>query len=89
MIGVWLTVSQTITRVYNETGQLLTMRDVMQLGKWGYLVVETSHEHTRVLERSVADYIAARKAARHAPTVRGGPTLPDDIEDDYERERET
>lgn len=61
MTGRWLTVSRTITRIWAETGRLLTGDDVLRLGRrtgaWG-LIVETSHEHTRVLEQSVTDHIA-------------------------------
>ncbi|SET52356.1 hypothetical protein [Nonomuraea wenchangensis] len=92
MKGRWLTVSATITRIWTETGYLLTGDDVLRLGKrkgaWG-LVVETSHEHTRVSEESVDAHIVwlnAPKVAR--PTVGGGPHLPAFIEDEYQRSKD-
>ncbi|MGA4989965.1 hypothetical protein [Nonomuraea bangladeshensis] len=88
----WLTVSATITRIWTETGYLLTADDVLRLGKrigaWG-LVVEHSHEHTRVSEKSVNVHIAwlnAPKVAR--PTVGGGPKLPAFIEDEHRRRKD-
>lgn len=94
MTGRWLTVSRTISRIWTETGRLLSADDVLRLGKrtgaWG-LIVEHSHQHTRVLERSVDDHVAWLNAPVETarPTIRGGPRLPADIEDEYERERNT
>lgn len=93
MTGRWLTVSQTITRIYNATGRLLTAEDVLRLalrsGPDG-LVVAESHEHTRVLEQSVLDYIAER-ARRPVPRDPANPaeslmTAAD--EDEFQRGKE-
>lgn len=93
MTGRWLTVSKTITRIYDATGRLLTARDVLDLGKRSGqrgLVVEQSHEHTRVLEQSVADHLdwlAGRLTPRRADEVEAahggddqtaGPLIPRD-----------
>lgn len=88
MTGRWLTVSKTITRIYEATGRVLTARDVLDLGRRDGvrgLVVESSHEHTRVLERSVVDHLDWLAGG---PTVRGGDPLPLEIEVDYERRKD-
>ncbi|WP_211370557.1 hypothetical protein [Nonomuraea turkmeniaca] len=89
MTGRWLTVSKTITRIYDATGRLLTCRQVLELGKRDGargLIVESSHEHTRVLERSVADHL---EWLASKPSVRGGPALDVTTEDQYRREQGT
>lgn len=88
MTGRWLTVSKTISRIYEDTGCLLTIRDVMNLGRRSGergLIVETSHAHTRVLEQSLTDHLAWLAGK---PSYRGGPRLPDEIEADYERRKD-
>lgn len=93
MTGRWLTVSQTVTRIFNATGRLLTAEDVLRLalrGGPGGLVVAESHEHTRVLEQSVLDYIAAH-ACRPVPRDPDNPaerqmTAAD--EDEFQRGKE-
>ncbi|MEV0382309.1 hypothetical protein [Nonomuraea sp. NPDC050643] len=67
MIGDWMTVNATITRIWTETGVLYGITEVRGLsrrtGRSG-LRVEDSHEHTRVLERSVNDHIAWLNASK-------------------------
>ncbi|MEU6725587.1 hypothetical protein ABZ917_17920 [Nonomuraea wenchangensis] len=92
MNGRWLTVSATIQRIWTETGYLLTADDVLRLGRrtgsWG-LVVEHSHEHTRVLEQSVDDHVEWLNAPK-APRVPvgEGPKLPAFIEDEHRRRKD-
>lgn len=89
MTGRWLTVSKTITRIYDATGRLLTCRQVLELGKRDGvrgLIVDHSHEHTRVLERSLDDHL---NWLAGKPTVGAGPELPAFIEDEHRRGKDT
>ncbi|MEU6709910.1 hypothetical protein ABZ897_00410 [Nonomuraea sp. NPDC046802] len=76
--GRWLKVGTAITRVWDATGHLLAMDDVLRLGKRPGargLVVEYSYDHTRVLEQSVTRYAAwlldTRAAARKSAARKG------------------
>lgn len=97
MTGDWLTVSRTITVIYNATGRLLTAADVLALGRRNRLTVESSHEHTRVLELSVIRYLSACGVATPSADVpaervdipvRQGPQIGHEAELDYERSKE-
>jgi hypothetical protein len=83
----WLTVSRTITRIWAETGLLLTPQDVMGVTGQRYgLVVVSTHDHVRVTEESVDAYVARCRGA--GIPVGEGPKLPEDIEDEFQRGKE-
>jgi hypothetical protein len=82
----WLTVSRTITRIWTETGRLLTAKDVMALGrKQGGLRVEQTHDHVRVSEDSLTQYLLLYGRRRAGIPVGQGAELPEHIEDEFQR----
>jgi hypothetical protein len=85
----WLTVSRTITRIWESTGRLLTAKDVLALGKQpSGLVVDSTHEHVRVSEESVTQYLLLYGRRRAGIPVGQGAALPEDIEDEFQRGKE-
>ena len=98
MTGVWLTLSKAASRISQATGEAVSMDDVIALGHLDRLTVRYEHEHYSVLEQSVTAYLSTLSASelaahggddlaesRTTPTVRGGPELPADIEDEFQR----
>jgi hypothetical protein len=82
-IARWLTVSQTITRIWNETGRLLTPQDVMGVSSQRYgLEVVSTHDHVRVTEESVDAYVARCRGA--GIPVGEGPDIGHEAELDFE-----
>jgi hypothetical protein len=80
----WLTVSQTITRIWNETGRLLTAKDVTGInGQRAGLNVKSTHDHVRISEASIDAYVARYARRRAGIPVGEGPDLPEDIEDEF------
>lgn len=86
----WLNVSTTISRIWAGTGRLLTSKDVMALGRkqGGGLRVESTHEHVRVSEESVDQYVALYGRRSAGIPVGQGAELPEDIEDEFQRGKE-
>jgi hypothetical protein len=79
----WLTVSQTVTRIWNETGRLLAEKDVMGLdGQRGGLVVNSTHDHVRISEESIDAYVA-RYGRRTGIPVGEGPDIGYAAEDEF------
>jgi hypothetical protein len=80
----WLTVSRTITRIWESTGRLLAAKDVLALGKQqSGLVVDSTHEHVRVSEESVTQYLLLYGRRRAGIPVGQGAKLPAHIEDEF------
>jgi hypothetical protein len=78
----WLTVSQTITRIWNETGLLLTPQDVMGVTGQRYgLEVVSTHDHVRVTEESIDAYVARCRGA--GIPVGEGPDIGYAAEDEF------
>jgi hypothetical protein len=81
----WLTVSQTITRIWNETGRLLTAQDVMGVnGQRAGLNVESTHDHVRISEASIDAYVARYARRRAGIPVGEGPDIGHEAELDFE-----
>jgi hypothetical protein len=97
MTGSWLTLSDVARRISEATGRRVSLEDVIELGADdGPLKAQFMHGYWSVSEESVTAYLlsvsepdasSGALLAEHAdkPTVRGGPELPADIEDEYER----
>jgi hypothetical protein len=80
----WLTVSRTITRIWAETGLLLTPQDVMGVnGQRAGLNVESTHDHVRISEESIDAYVARYGRRRAGIPVGQGADLPAHIEDEF------
>lgn len=90
MTGSWLTLSAAAARIAAATGKWVSMDDVLELGRRQELTVVWLHEYWSVQEESVTAYLDRIGAVeRKRPSVRGGPELPPDIEDEYRREKDT
>jgi hypothetical protein len=93
MTGHWLTLSAAARRLG------VSIPEVLNLGDQGLIVVQFQHDIHSVSEESVTAYLSpsecpgrdADAVAEHADRTewRGGPELPDFIEDEYQRGKDT
>lgn len=75
----WLSVGEAAARLHR------TEREVLALVFAGDLDSELRLDHYEVTAVSVEAYAARLDLAESKPTVRGGPVLPLDIEDEFQR----
>ncbi|MEV0994591.1 hypothetical protein [Nonomuraea sp. NPDC050202] len=100
MTGHWLTLSEAARRISEATGRKCSLDEVIALGDDdGPLQAQFMHGYWSVSEESVTAYLSAPECpgrdadevAEHADRTewRGGPDLPDFIEDEYQRGKDT
>lgn len=86
MTGSWLTLSAAAARIAAATGKWVSMDDVLELGRRQELTVVWLHEYWSVHEESVTAYLDRIGAVeRKRPSVRGGPDIGHEAEDEYRR----
>ncbi|MEU8151696.1 hypothetical protein [Nonomuraea sp. NPDC048901] len=99
MTGSWLTLSAAASRIADVTGKPVSVDDIHRLADANELQVSWLHDHYGVLKSSLAAYLSTLPAseldasrgallAESKPTVRGGPVLPFDIEDEFQRRKD-
>jgi hypothetical protein len=99
MTARWLTLNAAADRLSEAWGVDVSMDQVIALGRHDVLIVRFQHGYHSVSEESVTAYLSAPErpgrdadeVAEHADRTewRGGPDLPDFIEDEYQRGKDT